>query len=561
MALLSRGSSGSEVSKLQAKLTKLGFLSSAPSGTFDTATESAVKSFQTQRPLLLIDGVVGPMTLGEIDDSILDIDGKVALEKIANGSASLSLDELKKNRVLSIRVQKQLRALGLYPGGKLIDGDFGSRSQEALKRFCNELGISVAVPIQLTPDIAQKLRDTLHIPSLIKNFSKTTVKSQIANFQKTVDANDAKLGFLDMGAAQSPFKQYVYQYPQLFEQTQSAGINTSSPPSLTFSSYPDIGKLPVIDTTKLSFLDTDITKDDPDITYITEACICLGNFEGGNFTSSWLGKNAFNPVECLSATKIIPILNVLSQLGNNIPSNPNNLILKNQGSEARKFELPSALIDICSYRIDVPHSNALSATLNSFEDNREAWIKQQTGNSKAIKFGGKYGIEPTILVPELRDKSTKQPLLKHKESAVGGNDISVYDLTRFMSLAGWHLVLSNAQKLPNITQQGLNLAIIAMGTDTARYVDTAISTLGLENVVDSPIVISKLGYGNSALIYTAFVQFIDRHDPSSAPKLRSFALTLRAAKSSSTNAEAIRVDSSIALAVTEIIHRIVTETF
>jgi hypothetical protein len=130
-----------------------------------------------------------------------------------------------------------------------------------------------------------------------------------------------------------------------------------------------------------------------------------------------------------------------------------------------------------------------------------------------------------------------------------------------MSLAGWHLVLSNAQKLPNITQQGLNLAILAMGTDTARYVDTAISTLGLENVVDSPIVISKLGYGNSALIYTAFVQFIDRRESSSIPKLRSFALTLRAAKSSSTDAEAIRVDSSIALAVTEIIHRIVTEQF
>ncbi|AFZ07064.1 hypothetical protein Osc7112_2650 [Oscillatoria nigro-viridis PCC 7112] len=60
---------------------------------------------------------------------------------------------------------------------------------------------------------------------------------------------------------------------------------------------------------------------------------------------------------------------------------------------------------------------------------------------------------------------------------------------------------------------------------------------------------------------TAFVQFIDRHEPSSDPKLRSFALTLRAAKRSSTNAEAIRVDSSIALAVTEIIRQIVTEMF
>ncbi|MEG4394883.1 peptidoglycan-binding domain-containing protein [Microcoleus sp. BROC3] len=549
MALLSVGSSGSEVRSLQEKLGKLGFFSSAPSGSFDTATESAVKSFQTQRPWLLIDGVVGPMTLGEIDDSILDINGKVELEKIANGTASLSMDNLKQNKVLSIEIQKRLRALGLYPGGKLIDGDFGSGSQEALKKFCSELRITISVPFHLDSAIAQKIRDTKQIPSVLTAAS-TAINFLISEFQRLVGANDAKLGFLDMGAAQSPFKHYGYRYPQLFEETKAASFKTSSPPSLSFSSYPNRGQVPVIDTTKLSFLDPDIT----------EACICLGNFESGNLTSSWLGRKAIAPVECLSATKIIPILNVLCQLGNSIPANPNNVLLKNQGSNANKFELPSALIDICSYRISVPHSNALSATLNSFEDNREAWIKEQTGNSKPIKFGGKYGIEPTIRVPELRDQSTGTTLLLSKQAAIGGNSISVYDLTRFISLVGWHLFLSSSQQLPNISQQGLNLAIIAMGTDTARYVDTAISILGLENVIDSPIVISKLGFGDSALIYTAFVQFIDRHDPSSDPKLRSFALTLRAAKTS-TNAEAIRVDSSIALAVTEIIRRIVTEAF
>ena len=90
--------------------------------------------------------------------------------------------------------------------------------------------------------------------------------------------------------------------------------------------------------------------------------------------------------------------------------------------------------------------------------------------------------------------------------------------------------------------------------------DTAISTLGLENVVDSLVVLSKLGYGQSALIYTAFVQFIDRHE-ADTPKLRTFAMTLRAAKSASSDSEAIRVDTAIATAVTEIIRRIVTEDF
>jgi hypothetical protein len=144
--------------------------------------------------------------------------------------------------------------------------------------------------------------------------------------------------------------------------------------------------------------------------------------------------------------------------------------------------------------------------------------------------------------------------------AIGGNDISVYDLTRFISLVGWHGILSDPQQLPNIADRGIEQAVIALGTDTARYVDTAISTLGLENVVDSLVVLSKLGYGQSALIYTAFVQFIDRHEDGT-PKLRTFAMTLRAAKSASSDSEAIRVDTAIATAVTEIIRRIVTEDF
>jgi peptidoglycan hydrolase-like protein with peptidoglycan-binding domain len=564
MALLSRGSSGSEVRELQNKLEKLGFLSSAPSSTFDAATESAVKTFQTQRPWLLIDGVVGYMTLDEINDSIQDIDGKTELDRIASGAISLSLNDLKQNRSLCVHIQKRLRALGLYPGGKLIDGDFGSLSQEALKHFCNEVEPSVSEIFPLDSRIAQKLRDMLQIPSVLAGSSKNQIKEKISKFQRLVDANSEKLGFLDMGSDQSPFKTNVYQYPQLFDKTRSAGLKTSKVPNLSYSPYPDKAKdnFPSIDTDKLSFLESNL---------IAEACVCLGHFEDGQLTTSWLGKNELALVECWSTSKIIPILNVLCQLGSRIPSNPNNIQLKSQGSTAKGFELPSAFIDICSYRSGVPHSNALSATLNSFEGSREAWIKKQTGNTNPIIFGGKYFEEPTIRFPELIDrlteKSRENQLLSHKEKAVGGNSISVYDLTRFMSLVGWHSALSTSQQLPGMIQQGLNLAIIAMGTDTARYVDTAFSMLGIENVIDSPIVISKLGFGPSTarsstdLVYTAFVQFVDKRDQDNSPKLRSLALTLRATTKGLDNEASIKVDSGMALAVTEIIRRIVTEDF
>lgn len=546
---LSRGSTGSEVRYLQEKLVKLGFLSSTLSGTFDTETESAVKRFQTQRPWLLIDGVVGKMTLGEINDTLSELNGQDALKTFASSSSSLDMASLNAQPLLCLAVQRRLRGLGLYPGGQLIDGDFGSRSQEALKEFCKRVDVP-STPLQLTSLVANKLLNTQQLSSVLdeaKNSS--SISNKHGKFQEAVGANDAKLGFLDMGAQQSPFKKDIYRGREFLAATKSAGIKTSSPGSLSFSNYPNLGEQPTI-TAGLDFLGSGIT----------EACVCFGNFDGSVLTTSWLGKKATDPVECLSATKIIPILNVLCKIGDKIPANPSDLILKNTGSGGRQFELPVVFVDICSYRISVPHSNALSETLNAFEKNPEQWIKAQTGNSRAISFGGAYGVDATIAVPEIRDRSSSTVLLKFQRAATGANAISVYDLTRLISLIGWHRLLPNSQQLPNIADRSIEQAVIALGTDTARYVDTAISTLGLENVVDSLVVLSKLGYGNSALIYTAFVQFIDQREPGT-PKLRTCAMTLRAAKSASTNAEAIRVDTTLATAVTELIRRIVTDNF
>lgn len=567
MALLSLGSSGAEVRGLQGKLIKLGFLSSAALGSFDTTTESAVKDLQTQRPWLLTDGVVGPITLGEIDDTISVLDGQTALKAFAAGSASLDMAFLVGNSLLSLAIQRRLRGLGLYPGGKLIDGDFGPRSQAALKDFCNEVSLPVTTPLQLTPIVAGKLLTTQQISSVMNDAKSTSViAKKYLDFETAVGANDSKLGFLDMGAQQSPFKETIYRGKDSLTATKSAGIQSSSPRSLSFSSYPNIGTVPTIDASGLSFLGSDIT----------EACLCLGHFDGGQLTTSWLGKKPLALVECWSASKIIPILNVLCQVGNRVPNNPSDLVLKDRDSK-KQFKLSNVLVDICSYRSDElgkVSSNALSATLNAFEVNRERWIKSQTGNTKSIQFGGKYGITATIEapdgVPEIRDRSSKSSILTFQSTATGGNSISTYDLTRFISLVGWHGLLSDTQKLPDISDQGLDLAITALGTDIARYVDTAISTLGLENVVDSLVVLSKLGFGYSdpnrhgrdvtELVYTAFTQFIDKQNPS-APKLRFFALTLRTSKPGGGNAVAIQTDTAIATAVTEIIRRIVTEDF
>ena len=55
------GATGSEVACLQVQLAKAGFNVSSPSGTFDDATDQAVRSFQTSRSLE-VDGIAGKQT-------------------------------------------------------------------------------------------------------------------------------------------------------------------------------------------------------------------------------------------------------------------------------------------------------------------------------------------------------------------------------------------------------------------------------------------------------------------------------------------------------------------
>ena len=63
MAVLKRGSEGSEVAALQARLRELGF---DPEGVFGPVTELAVRRFQEARGLLP-DGIVGPLTQAELE--------------------------------------------------------------------------------------------------------------------------------------------------------------------------------------------------------------------------------------------------------------------------------------------------------------------------------------------------------------------------------------------------------------------------------------------------------------------------------------------------------------
>ncbi len=190
----------------------------------------------------------------------------------------------------------------------------------------------------------------------------------------------------------------------------------------------------------------------------------------------------------------------------------------------------------------------------------EAWIRRQTGNQRTdLVFEGPYGEPAFINLPEAFDVASNRELLVPPSIFLGrDNDISVYDLARLMSMIGWHRLLPQNSQLENIALRGLEPFIAALGTDTARYFDVAIETLGLVNTISSPVILSKLGYGNEALVYVAFIQFVDEHIPTS-PRLRTFTIALRTDKNPPDASQAVPSDVKMAIAVTEIVRRIVME--
>jgi hypothetical protein len=151
----------------------------------------------------------------------------------------------------------------------------------------------------------------------------------------------------------------------------------------------------------------------------------------------------------------------------------------------------------------------------------EAWIKVQTGNTD-IEFRGGYGVDPLINDPIIKDLPSSSTVLRSTSiGKTGNNHVSAYDLVRLISMLGWHL-------------------------------HVAIETLGVVEAIGEPVVLSKVGFGDSSWTYVALVKFVDRRlQPA---KLRTFAFALR----SPTGTGADR-DTNLAAAVTEIIRRILTE--
>jgi peptidoglycan hydrolase-like protein with peptidoglycan-binding domain len=120
---LQNGSRGQEVEDLQAALTALGHPVSVD-GVFGTATEAAVKAFQTAQGIDA-DGVVGKVTWINLDEA--DQSEPV----LKNGAKGLPVR----------RLQSRISAVGDDTGG--VDGRFGPATEAAVKTLQQQASLTV----------------------------------------------------------------------------------------------------------------------------------------------------------------------------------------------------------------------------------------------------------------------------------------------------------------------------------------------------------------------------------------------------------------------------------
>lgn len=353
--------------------------------------------------------------------------------------------------------------------------------------------------------------------------------------------NSNKLAFLDKGIQSSPYQSQVESYPERLNQVPILAIPGAKV-------YPNIGEMPEIDEQALDFLHPDIR----------QACICAGGTAEGPFKASWFGRNALDKAQFWSCTKIIPILNVISALETEIDGCA-------IADEENSYDLTEVLEDVVTYDKKIGSSNALAAMLKAFQtyESLETWLKQITGNAHT-EFKGLYGEEPFIVSPVIKKEGEillrAVEEIKERETQLGDNSVTAYDLTRLMSMVGWHDRLPEAAKFPGIFGDNLKPFIRSLGKDTARYADVALEKLGLQNSINSPVILSKLGFGYTSLrrrtelTYTCFIQFEYRG------KVKSLAMTLRAASAlGDFDKEAVTVDARMAAEVTEILRRLVED--
>ncbi len=135
--VLMMGSTGSDVSDLQARLLELGYYTGSIDGRYASATVDAIQEFQTRHGLTA-DGIAGRQTQDMLYSG-------AALPKYVTVESAQQQEEylLLKSGAFGLEVRKlqgRLAELGYYAGG--MDGIYGETTVDAVKAFQRNNGLS-----------------------------------------------------------------------------------------------------------------------------------------------------------------------------------------------------------------------------------------------------------------------------------------------------------------------------------------------------------------------------------------------------------------------------------
>lgn len=135
------GDSGPEITVIQERLQKLGYLNQSPTGNFGSLTRDAVIQFQQEKGLPP-DGIVGAETIAELFSPVRQARFETfKLPPIGTDVARQTFSPTTRTNVLQrgdrgpevTRLQERLQAQGFDPG--LIDGIYGSQTENAVRQF------------------------------------------------------------------------------------------------------------------------------------------------------------------------------------------------------------------------------------------------------------------------------------------------------------------------------------------------------------------------------------------------------------------------------------------
>ncbi len=127
---LSNGSTGKDVKRLQRLLVMMKLMDfTRITGTFDPQTVQAVQDFQ-QGKGLTVDGIVGPQTWGALPAD----PNTPFLERGDNGPAVKALQQ-------GLKKYNPVAGAATDPGP--VDGDFGPKTENAVRAYQGERGVEV----------------------------------------------------------------------------------------------------------------------------------------------------------------------------------------------------------------------------------------------------------------------------------------------------------------------------------------------------------------------------------------------------------------------------------